>query len=116
VVVTTLQADQITVYRAADGKRLWQYADTSDEGPLLRSATVVNGQVRVVELHGGPRVVTFDGSGAIVGRQDLPMFAAGDGDPAIIGGDYGTLVMVDVNADRTRHPHVRPYVLLTATH
>jgi hypothetical protein len=70
------------------------------------------GQVRAVALEGGPRVVTFGGDGTIVGRQDLPTYAGG-GDPAIVGGDYGTLVLVDENADRSRHPHARPYVLLT---
>ncbi|MEV0407632.1 PQQ-binding-like beta-propeller repeat protein [Actinoallomurus sp. NPDC050550] len=111
VVGTTRDARQSTVYRATDGKRLWQYSAKSDDA-RLRYLTVVNGQVRAVD---GPRVLTFDGSGAIAGRQDFPMFAAG-GNRAVIGGDYRTLVVEDMNADRTRHPHVRPYVLLTATH
>lgn len=113
VVVTTLDARQVTVYRAADGKRLWRYTNKSDVLGL-RSAMVVKGQVRAVALEGGPRVVTFGGDGTIVGRQDLPMYAGG-GDPAIVGGDYGTLVLVDENADRSRHPGAHPYVLVTGT-
>jgi outer membrane protein assembly factor BamB len=111
VVVTTLDGGQVTAYRAADGKRLWQYRDKGDV-LRLRSVVVVKGQVRAVSLAGAPRVVTFGEDGTITGRQDLPMYVGG-GDPAIVGGDYGTLVLVDENADRSRHPHARPYELLT---
>jgi outer membrane protein assembly factor BamB len=115
VVVTDGDSGRISAYRAADGRRLWRrtFRETAGAYTELRFGTVIGGQVRVVELRPAPaKVLTFDATGKTIGTQDLPMFAQG-GDPQPVGGDYGTLIINDVNANTAHDPH--PYVLLTAS-
>ncbi|MEV0407947.1 PQQ-binding-like beta-propeller repeat protein [Actinoallomurus sp. NPDC050550] len=115
LVVVTEHDDQITAYRAADGKRLWRrtFSGAGDQLTRLRSGTVIGGQVRVVELEPRPiKVFTFDSAGKTTGIQELPMFERG-GDPGLVGGDFGTLVVEDENVEP--NDKLPPYVLLTAT-
>jgi hypothetical protein len=115
VVVTDGNAGRISAYQAADGKRLWQHAfpDAGGEYTRLRYGTVVGGHVRVIELQPRPvKVITFDGAGTITGTQELPMFDNG-GNPLIVGGDYGTLVINDTNS--TMDGAKYSYALLTAS-
>jgi hypothetical protein len=116
VVVTDTYASRITVYRAADAKQLWQHAFGTTghrDVDLTTAAMVIGGQVRVVVGLAAPfQVVTFDSAGQVEGSQDLPMFDRG-GNPAAIGGDYGTLVVEDITAAADEDSPVPPYVLLT---
>ncbi|MEU5532586.1 PQQ-binding-like beta-propeller repeat protein [Streptomyces sp. NPDC020362] len=109
--------DRVTAFRAADGKRLWRRAvptyDKRDQA-MLRSPAVVAGQVRVVQVIPGPvQVITFTSTGAVAGRQELPMFEGG-GNPWIAGGDYGTLMVRDENTRPGKEPGA--YAYLSATH
>jgi outer membrane protein assembly factor BamB len=115
VVVTDGNAGRISAYQAADGKRLWQrtFPDAGGEYTRLQDGTVVGGHVRVIELQPRPvKVITFDGAGTITGTQELPMFNSG-GNPLIVGGDYGTLVINDMNSTMAGDKY--SYALLTAS-
>lgn len=106
---------RVTAFRAADGKQLWQRTLPASHGWAdVRSPAVVAGQVRVVEFSPRPlQVITFTSTGAIAGREELPMFASG-GYPWIVGGDYGTLLIQNTNMREEKEPGA--YVYLSATH
>lgn len=122
VVVTDSRPGQIMAYQAADGRELWRRTFTgAGDVDVNGAAMVIGGQVRVVVGSPKPfKVITFDSAGKIEGTQDLPMFDSG-GNPTVSGGDYRTLVVLDMTASlldgpTMNHPqHIPPYVLLTAT-
>jgi hypothetical protein len=114
VVVTDGDSGRISAYRAADGRRLWRrtFPETTASSTELRFGTVIGGQVRVVELRRPPpRCSPSTRPERPSGLRTSPMFAQG-GDPQPVGGDYGTLIINDVNDKVAHGPH--PYVLLTA--